>query len=79
MKVKEFLDIVCDGLNRDPGTLSIEDTSDTVEEWDSVGHLAIIGTIDSALDIDVTTDELQTFTSLRELVDTLKAMGALED
>lgn len=79
MKTMEFLDCICEGLNRDPGTLSLDDTPDTVEEWDSVGHLAIMSTIDSALGVPPEDEELRDFVSLRQLVDALKARGALED
>jgi len=79
MKIGDFLNAVCNALNREPGTLTLDDTPDTVEEWDSVGHLSIISTIDSALGVSPDTEELRSFTSIRELVDILKKKGALED
>jgi len=78
MKTGEFLDLVCEWLNRDPGTINVDDTPDTVAEWDSVGHLSIIATIDQ-IGVAVDNEEMQNFKSIRELVDLLKEKGALED
>jgi acyl carrier protein len=78
-KVQEFLDDLCAALNREPGSLNLSDTPNTVEEWDSVGHLAIISSIDSALGVSPDEEELRNFNSLRELTDRLKKRGALED
>ncbi|NQU26229.1 MAG: acyl carrier protein [Candidatus Nealsonbacteria bacterium] len=79
MKVEEFLNAVCEVLLRDPNTLSLDDTPNTVEEWDSVGHLSIIATIDEELGIPVDTEEMQNFRSIGELVERLKSKNALED
>jgi acyl carrier protein len=79
MKTAEFLDVLCDALNRDHGSVTLDDTQKTLEEWDSVGHLSIIATIDSALGVSPDEAELRDFTSIRQLVDVLKRKGALED
>ena len=79
MKTNEFLNAICKALSRDSGTITLDDTRDTIEEWDSVGHLGIIATIDGALGVSPDSDDLRNFTSIRELVDVLKKKGALED
>jgi acyl carrier protein len=79
MKTAEFLDLVCEALGRAPGSLSLDDTRATVEEWDSLGHLAIISVIDEALHVPVNNDEMQNFSSLRQLAAMLQARGALEE
>lgn len=79
MKVSEFLEILCKVLDREPGSLALEDTPNSVEEWDSLGHLDIMSAVDKELEISIDEDDLQTFASLGELVATLKARGALED
>lgn len=79
MTTSDFLDAVCDALRRPPGTLMLDDTPQTVEEWDSVGHLSIIATVDAELGVETDTPELQMFSSLRQLVDALKAKGVLEN
>ena len=78
MKTADFLNLLCESMNRDPGTLTLEDTPETVEQWDSVGHLSIISAIDQ-LGVAVDNDEMQNFASIRELVNRLKQRGALED
>ena len=79
MNTAEFLNSVCGALQRDPGTLTLQDTVDTVPEWDSLGHLAIMAMVDSQLSVSVESEEMQTFTSLKTLVEQLKTHGALED
>ncbi len=79
MKTREFLDRVCEALGRAPGSLSEQDTPWTVEEWDSLGHLSIISTIDEALDISINDEEMRNFTSIGELLKRLRARHALED
>ena len=79
MKVNEFLNALCETLNRPPDSLSLDDTAATVEEWDSMGHLAIIATIDYKLHVSVNDAQLRNFSSIRELVDRLKARKVLED
>jgi len=79
MKTGEFLGILCEVLDRNPHSLSLDDTPETVEEWDSVGHLSIIATIDEELGVPVEEEEMRSFKSIRELIDRLKARDALED
>lgn len=78
-KVQEFLDALCASLNREPGSITLDDTPDSLAEWDSVGHLSIIATVDQELSVPVDEEEMQTFTSIGQLVDRLKARGVLED
>ena len=79
MKVADFLRTLCASLSRQPDSLSLEDTPQTVEEWDSIGHLTIIATVEEALGIEIDDKELRTFTSIGELVDRLKTRKALEE
>ncbi len=79
MNVQAFLDALAEALSREAGSVSLDDTPDTLEEWDSMGHLTILSTIESELGIAPDTEELMNFTSIRQLVDVLKARGALED
>lgn len=78
MKTTEYLDAVCNALNRTPGSLSLADTPQTIEEWDSLGHLTIVSTIDVVLGISPDDSELRSFKSIGELVAALAKRGALE-
>ena len=79
MKVDGFLDAVCEALGREPRSLSLDDTPETVKEWDSVGHLSIVAAMEEQLGVPVMEEELLNFSSIRELVDRLRARNALED
>jgi acyl carrier protein len=79
MKTQELLDQIALALGRDPGSVKLEDSPETLEEWDSIGQLGIISIIDSELNVPVQDEELQTFSSIGELVERLKARHALED
>ena len=79
MKTEEFLNALCDVLGREPNTLSLDDTPESVESWDSLGHLSIIGVVDEELGVSVADQEMRDFKSIRELVDRLRARNALED
>lgn len=78
MKTEEFLNALCGALGRGPNTLSLDDTPQTVAEWDSIGHLTIIATVDELLGVPVQDQRLREFTSIGELVEQLKSLGALE-
>lgn len=79
MKTQELLDRIALALGRDPGSVKIEDTPDTLEEWDSMGTLQIISTIESQLNVPGQDEALRNFSSLNELFDYLRRLGALED
>jgi acyl carrier protein len=61
------------------GSLNLADSPETVKQWDSVGHLTLIATIDDCLDVSVDDEELRNFKSIGELIDRLRARNALED
>jgi acyl carrier protein len=79
MQTREFLDIVGEAMGLEAGSLSLEDTPDTVEEWDSLGQLVIISILESELHVDTDSEEFKSFASMKELVETLKAKGLLRD
>ncbi len=79
MTTAEFLNELCEVLGRDPDSLTREDTPKTVKEWDSMGHLTMIATIDELLEVSVQDEELRNFQSIGELLDRLHTRNALED
>ena len=79
MTTAEFLNEICDVLGREPDSLSAEDTPKTVKEWDSMGHLTMIATIDDVLGISVEDEEMRNFRSIGELLDRLRSRNALDD
>jgi acyl carrier protein len=79
VKVSEFLNCICVALDRTPDSLKLDDTPQTVPEWDSLGHLSIISAIERQLKYRMTTGDMRGFASLGELVTKLKSRGALQD
>jgi acyl carrier protein len=79
MTTAEFLNEICDVLGRDSDSLSPEDTPKTVKEWDSMGHLSMIATIDEVLEVSVEDEEMRNFQSIGEMLDRLRSRNALDD
>ena len=79
MKTEEFLDRLCEVLNRPAGSIQLTDTPETLAEWDSLGHLAIIGLVDSLFDLAVSDRSLQEFSSVEQLANSLRSQGLLGD
>jgi len=79
MKTSEFMDKLSDVLKLPPGRLKLDDTPETVAEWDSLGRLAMIGLVDSLFRLAFADKSLQDFRSIGELVESLKRQGFLED
>ena len=79
MKVQEFLNSLCQTIGLPANSLCMDDTPQTVPQWDSMAHLMIIATVQKDLGIAPNEASLHNFTSIRQLVDRLKARNALED
>ena len=67
---EEILNLICEALGSDLSQISIESTSNDIDEWDSLGHLSILQELD--LKYDNITDrvpELASVSSVKEIVD----------
>ena len=76
--LQEFLDLIHEALEMEDDKLTLEDGVDTVEEWDSLGHLSIIAALDS-LGIDTEKDEYRSFDTIAKLVELVKMEGVIGD
>ena len=65
-KVKEIIARV---LNVDIGMITDDLSSGDIPEWDSVGNLAIISTIEQELNLEVPLEDLFDLTSVQSIVD----------
>lgn len=65
-QVKEIIARV---LNVDPGVITDNLSSGDIPEWDSVGNLAIISTIEQELNIEFPLEDLFDLTSVQSIVD----------
>ncbi len=65
-QVKEIIARV---LNVDLSVISNDLSSGDIPEWDSVGNLAIISTLEQELDVEFPLEDLFDLTSVRSIVD----------
>jgi acyl carrier protein len=65
-QVKEIIARV---LKVDPGVITDTLSSGDIPEWDSVGNLAIISTIEQELEVEFPLEDLFDLTSVKSLVD----------
>ena len=74
MTVEELKKIVADALEVSPGEVGDDASTETLEAWDSLGHVAIIVALDEALDGRVAAiDGIRKAYSLPALVELLRA------
>ena len=80
MNTAEVLVAIAKGLDLEAGEVNLESTSETIEDWDSLGHLAVLSALDDATAgrsselIDLTQAA-----SVREIIDILKHGGILQE
>ena len=65
-RVKELIAKV---LNVDLELITDELSSGDIPQWDSVGNLAIISTLEQELDVEFPLDDLFDLTSVRSIID----------
>lgn len=69
----EVCRIIEKALGVDPGTIGMNDNSDTVVEWDSLGFLNILSALEERYSNEVANiDDLGRAGSVREIVEILK-------
>lgn len=71
-RVKEIIARV---LNVAPGLITDELSSGDIPEWDSVGNLAIISTIEQELDIEFPLEDLFDLTSVEAIIDEVNKLS----
>ncbi len=70
-KVKEIIARV---LNVDIALITDELSSGEIPQWDSVGNLAIISTIEQELDVEFPLEDLFDLTSVQSIVEEVKSL-----
>ena len=70
-QVKEIIARV---LNVDPTLITNELSSGDIPQWDSVGNLAIISTIEQELDVEFPLEDLFDLTSVQSIVDEVNSL-----
>lgn len=72
----DILNVVAEALQKEEGTVTIDDNQNTVEEWDSLGHLSIIAVVNATFGVSL---DNPNFKTIRELIDSLKRLGVLDE
>ena len=71
-QVKEIIARV---LNVDVAVVTDDLSSGDIPEWDSVGNLAIISTLEQELDLEFPLEDLFDLTSVRSLIDEVNTLS----
>jgi acyl carrier protein len=56
--------------------LTVQDTRDTVEEWDSLGDLLLVSGLDEQLGIVLNADEIAAITSIKGIIEIMEKNNA---
>lgn len=75
-RVKEIIARV---LNVDVGVVTDGLSSGDIPEWDSVGNLAVISTIEQELNIEFPLEDLFDLTSVRSIIDKINTLNNTTD
>ena len=79
MKILELFEKVADALDLDAGSVTLESSSENIEDWDSLGHITILGMLDDATNgasADIV--DLTQATSMTEIVQIMTDNGLLD-
>ena len=79
MKTQDLLSRLAIALGVPESQLTPDATTDSIAEWDSIGHLNLLSELESLFGEVVEDKELRRITSIRQLLDGLHARGLLED
>ena len=71
---RQVKEIIARVLNVDPALITNELSSGDIPQWDSVGNLAIISTIEQELDVEFPLEDLFDLTSVQSIVDEVNSL-----
>jgi acyl carrier protein len=74
MMEKQVKEIIARVLNVDIALITNELSSGDIPQWDSVGNLAIISTIEQELDVEFPLEDLFDLTSVQSIVDEVNSL-----
>jgi acyl carrier protein len=78
MTTSELLELIQSALmTSEPVT--IEDSRTSVPDWDSVGHLSIISSLEASLGAKAIDGAIQQAASVRQIAEALRKNGLLKD
>jgi len=80
MKTSEIIDLITNALDLEPNSLTIDSSSEDIEEWDSLGHITILSALDdmtSGKSADLA--DLTQASSVKEIIDILKENSLIHE
>ena len=67
---QKILNVIAKSLELDNSQITIETTSNDLEEWDSLGHLSLLMELDKAFnDVSEKAPQLASASTVKEIVD----------
>lgn len=73
MKENDICNVIAEALGLKRGNISVDDGTDTVQEWDSLGYLSILSALEKTFGNKVAAiDDLAAVKSVREIIDIFK-------
>jgi len=76
MKEADICDVVAEALSLKAGSVSVDDGTETLREWDSLGFLAILSALEKKFGSRVAAiDDLASVRSVKEIIDIFKREG----
>ncbi|MBU0605760.1 MAG: acyl carrier protein [Candidatus Omnitrophica bacterium] len=78
MKENDICNVVAEALGLKPGNVSVNDGTETLREWDSLGFLSILGALENKFGAQVAAiDDLASVKSVKEIIDIFKKEGII--
>lgn len=75
----ELLDLFCEGLEIEPGQLTLDTKIRDIPEWTSIGWLAIMALVDERLGVQIEPKNIREFKTVKDLVQYIKSRKSVSD
>lgn len=69
--------IIAELFHLNPQKISIDDDTDTIEEWDSLGHIQLILSVEEAFKVKLSTKLIPKLISIKAIQDALRSKRAI--
>lgn len=69
---KEFIAIMEEILEKDEGTVQLDDIFRDYEEWDSLAYISLLAAIDVSYDLTIPIEEFRELKKVKEIINYIK-------
>jgi acyl carrier protein len=73
MTKQEFIDLFVEELEIEDTEVSFDTELNALDEWDSMGHMIIIGLVSDNFNLKLTSDDLKKLSSINDIIDKIGA------